>query len=579
MEQTVLTRSMYVGSPATPTYVIRSAAMKPMNEPRAMPVSTLGEYEAGCSLHRECFGHPCRTPGGCLMVPQGLAASKGDASNDYLRAAKAAFSGDTDAYKDILRSINLKKTGHMRRDILGTTISGSARLIIVPQVQFPMGTIALPRNIARIMKVPARIIDKATGMQTDVMGERSVEDGDWSIVVRPPSLTFYSTQPMRIRLWDTPTMGISPDDVGFWHGDFDGDEMHVYPVYEKDSVEECERWSRGGHVPFGKEMAKLEGMGYKDEQGDRALPFIPMTNVPMSHLRDGMPLTEFASGARMKKEHVIATGRRFNADIESNYVSESIRGMSDVARQQLTQGSIGYMSRIAKIVAMCFLRKDDHLIVQASEGQMILVTDVGSSYGCPCLRGISSICSVAQQAALDSHRAGVEKMATYDMISNMLTGGDDTVVVMELTCPLAGRATWKTRKGDVYIGIVEEKAVEDVGTRGVVGAYSPWVLSNVESKFNVCTAGVKLVCNYFSVAMSDDELHDVCNMLIFRCEKSRFPITCARGLKSRGIGWIDHLMATSYMNMNEICGEGTAGEAPATGTCALLTGNFTQLNG
>lgn len=579
MEQTVLTRSMYVGSVATPDYVIRSISMTPMKAPRTMMVDSLGEYEAGCTLHRECFGHMCRSPNGCIMVPQGLAASKGDASNDYLRAAKAAFSGDVDGYKDVLRTINLKKTGHMRRDILGTTISGSARLIIVPQVQFPRGEIALPRNIARLMRVPARAIDALTGIRTGVIDERSVEDGDWAIVVRPPSLTFYSTQPMKIRLWDTPTLGISPDDVGFWHGDFDGDEMHVYPVYEEGSIRECERWSRDGHKAFSIESKKLGDMGYKDEQGDRPLPFISMTNVPMSHIRDAKPLTEFASGARMKKEHVIATGKRFVTDVERNYVAESIRGMSDVARQQLTQGSIGYMSRIAKIVSMCFIRKDGQLVVQTSEGHIVAASGIGDSHGCPCLRGISAICSVAQQAALDSHRAGTEKMATYDMISNMLTGGEDTVVITTLSCPLIGKALWKTKRGDRYIAIVTEESVESEGTSGVVGAYAPWVLRDLGDRISACIAGVTLVCNYFSVSISKDELHDVCYMLVFRCEDSRFPITCARGLRSRGIGWVDHLMATSYTSIKEICGEGTDSEVPVTGTCALLTGNFSYLNG
>lgn len=281
----------------------------------------------------------------------------------------------------------------------------------------------------------------------------------------------------------------------------------------------------------------------------------------------------------MKKDHVIATGKRFTADVERNYVAESIRGMSDVARQQLTQGSIGYMSRIAKIVAMCFIRKGGHLMVQTSEGQIIAARNVGDSYGCPCLRGVSSICSVAQQAALDSHRAGTEKMATYDMISNMLTGGEDTVVVTTLTCPLIKEATWKAKRGDRYIAIVEEKSVESLGVSGVIGAYAPWVLCHLGDRISACITGVKLVCNYFSVSMTEEELNDVCYMLVFRCEDSRFPITCARGLRSRGIGWVDHLMATSYMNMHEICGDGTSSEVPATGTCALLTGNFSQLNG
>ncbi|KAF5863563.1 hypothetical protein ETB97_009807 [Aspergillus alliaceus] len=473
-----LTRLVYAR--AVPEYVVRAISITRLRKVKLTRVKTLEEYEAGCPAHDDCFGNMCRAPGGVVLVPQSLASSKGDTSNEYLKAAKLAFSGDGEGYREALRTMNLKKTGHMRKDILGTTVSGSARLIIVPQVQFPEGTVALPRNIARLMRVPARARDPATGKLTDAIGERCVEDGDWAILVRPPSLTYFSTEPMRVRLWDIPTLGISPGEVGFWHGDFDGDEMHLYPVYEEESIEECERWQREGHKPFAREMQKLKSMGYKGDGRSSAFPFIPMTNVTMSHIRDGGEMPEFSAGARMKKEHYKATGERFKIDIEKQCIRESIRGMSDVARQQLTQGRIGYMSRIAKIVAMCFSRRDGNVVVQTSRGVKVLQEDAGDSYGCPALRGISAICSVAQQAALDSHRAGGESMASYDMISNMLTGGDDTVIVAEPGCHLLDLARWKSRKGSRFVAIVEREHVEVLGVDGVVGSYSPWVLSAVE---------------------------------------------------------------------------------------------------
>ncbi|KAF7585534.1 hypothetical protein BBP40_010730 [Aspergillus hancockii] len=493
-------RFTYVGAPAVPEYVVKSVSITPLRRVKVTRVRTLEEYEAGCRAHDDCFGNMCRAPGGIVLVPQSLASSKGDTSNEYLKAAKLAFAGDGNGYREALRSMNLKKTGHMRKDILGTTVSGSARLIIVPQVQYPEGTVTLPRNIARLMRIPIRARDPATGKLTDTVGERCVEDGDWAILVRPPSLTYFSTEPMRIRLWDLPTLGISPGEVGFWHGDFDGDEMHLYPVYDEDSIDECERWQREGHKPFEKEAGKLESMGYKGGNRTNAFSFMSMTNVTMSHIRDGGDMPEFSAGARMKKEHYRATGERFKTDIERNYVRESIRGMSDVARQQLTQGRIG---------------RDGDIVVQTSKGIIVLQEDAGDSYGCPALRGISAICSVAQQAALDSHRAGGESMASYDMISNMLTGGDDTVIVAELECHLLGLARWKARKGEHFVAIVEREHVEALGVEGVVGSYSPWVLSEVDDPMSVCATGLRLVCNYFSIPMSHDEMLDVCYVLTF----------------------------------------------------------------
>jgi hypothetical protein len=71
---------------------------------------------------------------GAVLVPQSLVSFKGDTPNEYLKAAKIAFAGNSERYKKTLRSINLKKTGHLRKDILDTTILGSARLTIILQV-------------------------------------------------------------------------------------------------------------------------------------------------------------------------------------------------------------------------------------------------------------------------------------------------------------------------------------------------------------------------------------------------------------------------------------------------------------
>ncbi|EED11866.1 hypothetical protein TSTA_110460 [Talaromyces stipitatus ATCC 10500] len=167
--RTVVRRATYVGSQATPDYVVRSVALKPLSRVDTVRVETISEYEAGCSVHKECFGHMCKAPGGTILVPQSLASSKGETSKDYLKAAKYAFSGDAVGYADAVRNLNLTKSGKMRKDILGSAIAGSARLVIVPQVQFPGGTVAFPRNIASLMRIPVRVEDKDTGMPTNVI--------------------------------------------------------------------------------------------------------------------------------------------------------------------------------------------------------------------------------------------------------------------------------------------------------------------------------------------------------------------------------------------------------------------------
>ena len=578
-KRTVVTRTLFPGGSVVPEYVVKSVSLTPLRRLRATRVRTLGEYEAGCAEHKDCFGHVCETPRGIKLVPQSLSMVKGETANDYLKAARMAFSGDRAGYEGLLRSVNMKKTGHMRKDILGTPISGSMRLIIVPQVQLPRGTIAVPRNIARLLRTPTRGRDTATGRPTDRVEERCMRDGDWAIMVRPPSLTLYSAQPVRVRLWDVQTLGVSPDDVGFWHGDFDGDEMHVYPVYEADSVDECQRWQRGGNDAFTRASKRLDEAGFVHSCAVNLFPFIQMTNVTMEHIKALGKHPAFAKESRMKAEHLAATGRRFTDDPEAHYTAESIRGMSDVARQQLTQGSIGYMSRLAKIAAMCFFRKGSRLFVQASSGLVLLGEGPTESYGCPCLRAVSGLCSVAQQAALDSHRAGADSMPSYDMISNLFRGDSDTVVQLRHDSPMLRASGWRARVPRGTFRIVTRSMLSEHGGSSVVASYSPWVLSRTTDAFDVCMRGLNMVCTYFSVRLTEDELHDMCHMMTFNVGASSAPITCSMGLSLRGVGWIDELMATSYSRLKDVCGDGTLPEEPRSGTCALFTGNFRLVNG
>lgn len=69
-----------------------------------------------------------------------------------------------------------------------------------------------------------------------------MEDGDYVIVVRPPSLLVQSVQPIVIRYWNHTCMGISLDVISSFHGDYDRDEMHANPEYSERSISECFRW-------------------------------------------------------------------------------------------------------------------------------------------------------------------------------------------------------------------------------------------------------------------------------------------------------------------------------------------------
>lgn len=124
-----------------------------------------------------------------------------------------------------------RKSGRMRMGILNTHIDGSLRMVITPQRCFFIDLIAIPSYLSSKWK--ACRLDPSTNKYRS----RPVLDGDWAIVVRPPSLSPKSVRPMKIKFWNETYMGISPYMVKAFDGDFDGDEMHVDSVYSKESVQ------------------------------------------------------------------------------------------------------------------------------------------------------------------------------------------------------------------------------------------------------------------------------------------------------------------------------------------------------
>ena len=48
--------------------------------------------------------------------------------------------------------------------------------------------------------------------------------------------------PCRVVLWDKDVIGMPAELCELNHGDFDGDEVHVYLLHDKASIAECERW-------------------------------------------------------------------------------------------------------------------------------------------------------------------------------------------------------------------------------------------------------------------------------------------------------------------------------------------------
>ncbi|ESZ96261.1 hypothetical protein SBOR_3316 [Sclerotinia borealis F-4128] len=278
-----------------------------------------------------------------------------------------------------------------------------------------------------------------------------------------------------------PTLGVSIYEVGQYHGDYDGDEMHVMPVYNQESVAECASWIHDMDEPFRGAISEHMSMNFAGHN-DPNYNYMSLTTVSMADIARGDADTHFGKAARMKPALVRQTGTRFTNHLaEDNYIEESIRGMSDITKQQLMQGPIGYMSRMAKMASMCFVRVDSALCAVIKDGLVHLENSPSYQAGCPCLTAVSRICAAAQQSALDSHRASVEGgghtrvLPPHDMIADLFEGSLSTVVVLEGHLSVPSDMIWRAEIGADTVCILTSEQLECFNTFDIIkGEFEYW---------------------------------------------------------------------------------------------------------
>jgi hypothetical protein len=163
------------------------------------------------------------------------------------------------------------------------------------------------------------------------------------------SLTYLSGQPMRLHVWDSPSLGIHVSYVGFFHSASDGEEMHIYLVFNSKYFEGCATWTKNQT----RSSRPLE-RSTRLRAPRRVICVYGRKYCEHARVRCCKPM--FSKACRMRDVQMIGQSRRLFEDIpEDDYVRESIQGMHDVSRHQLAQGALGYMLRVAKLSAMCFI--------------------------------------------------------------------------------------------------------------------------------------------------------------------------------------------------------------------------------
>lgn len=607
MEAQQFSRRVYDGAPVDNIYKISAVKFTPFKDTdklRLCDVSSLNEYETGCHIHDRCFGHMCRTPNNIILPPQSMSMRTLKIANEYNAASKLAFKNDKDGYIEKLTSTNLTKRGTYRV-IMSTPVAGSARLIATPQYEFGRKYLAISKNLASRMRVCKKVYDDKMNPCGRYV-ETSLNEYDWVILVRPPSLHFGNTQPIRIRFWDNECIGIHPETFSALHGDFDGDEAHIYPVYDVNSIAECEAWDilplksfQLGRIKF-KELRDNLGMDdykmYDDD--DSNAKFVEYTTLSAKQLKDGEYKLALGNYSRNKDVHVEQMCTRFNlTSTADSFVTESIRGMEDVKRQRISQGTLGDMTRISKIVASCFFRPDTgSLYVKTSEDSVLLNDDGIKDIGSPSVRAMSSICAVAQQAALDAHRAEAKDYISHDFISDLVLGCRRKVHISP-TCEytfIEFSAVGIEKKilsnmvricdpkwifsddGNTIRALCKPSSINANIGKYIKSAYNPEVLSKVveDKRTKVCANGIRIICNYYSINISAVEINDISYMYSYSVPLSNDPITSRSGLTARKLAWIETFEATDYKKLPDI---ESNFETPDTTTAAMFISNFNNL--
>lgn len=552
-------------------------------------VWSMTEYESGCTLHRDCpFGHMCITPEGLLLPPHSMSFRSGDIKTQYNIAASKAFEGKVKCYIDDLKSTNYGKEGNLR-SIMSTPVSGSARLVCASQVGQDPRVVYLSRNLAEKVLFCYMSVD-AYGNTESTYSERCLQEGDYVILERAPSLSKYNNQPFVVRFWANECLGVHPKVFSYFHGDYDGDEAHIYPIADEKSLQEALNWI----APLDQKLMKATrymketlGREYECENEEGDMNFVSYTTLSFGQIKDMSYNLPIGDLTRTKAEHLNMLSQRMNdTPGTSTFLQDSMKGVRDIMRQQMSQGSIGDMARVAKLAAMCFTRgPNGGTYATLRRSRVLIERDTLPVQGVPSLRCVMSLCQASQQAALDAHRVGSVISTGLDMISDLLMGRSktrdhascDTLYVLQGLNEEAVRT--KLEAG--FCCIVKDRIVavakDDKCTRDlsqyIVGAYSPVILALIEPerRRDVCRTGIVVVCNYYSVKFEGDDIVDLSIAMSYATEKSVLPITTRAGLLERNMGWAETLMATDYTKLPYLTGSVSKPWSP---TSAAMCSNF-----
>ena len=609
------TRTVSAGQPVLGSFRIESYHTEPLGD-RPIPVqkvSSYEEYAAGCIQHERCIGHFSITPRGTVLLPQKMVSTLGIMSNEYAKMAETIFNRDTASqeitYREKLRSLMLGKSGKMRGDMVAGAVDSSAREIIA-SCWLEGGHFAVPRMVAQNMRVLRVGKDEITGLPLNHYIEDCLREGDKVLAIRPPSLWAGNVQPMTVVLWEHECFGVSASNTDEFHADHDGDEMQIYFIAREESLEECTQWKQLNPCKF-LEAVKTNKLpqcvtkfvSTNERRGNEYIPsrivpegyaelrktFMVTSTLSVRQLVEGVKMPAISKAARMKEPMANMFVERLKnpRKVFGQFYQESIRGIKDVMAQQLNQGYLGDMSRQARLSASCIRYKGNGIfhIMASTETIKVLCLplqniDRDIRYplgGNSCMRAVSALCSVAQQAALDSHRVSQNVVSNLDLINSLIVGGKESLIVLQKgSLP---PYSWKYETKNIVYCVVENYKAKPWASKIIV-AYSPIILKAVKlingDVRAVCRNGIIMICNYYGVQLSMLELYSLTELLCYKCEDSIEPITTKKGLLKRDMRWMAVVFANHYGKLKDLQVRGKTANPvrPQTITDAVALCNF-----
>jgi RNA polymerase Rpb1, domain 2 len=366
------------------------------------------------------------------------------------------------------------KEGIFRRETLGGRIDGSLRSVIVPYYAGDGGTIMVPRTLAERVAVPV--------LGDGVVREGRLKEFTYAIVIRPPTMTSLSCQPMRMEVWDRPCLGFPVQRCKDYNADFDGDEVHVYPMTTRAAELECSQWEfqrsvvqsvldeereKGICAPGTFQTSSIVLMHDSSEEAQQAVDNWVDTAVTMAvgykgHCVKSYWLTEAAEDDGYMGEERIVKPAIFNSWYD---------GMKSIMAVQHSQGPIGrasitsrHMVSMVKSVQTLNVRtglgdSDDdgenqtsvdgvyplavspHAVAALANPSLVTLISPTVTEICKDSPGValmSRICSSLQQKALDQSKPGMLQMTrvnTADCIVGM-EGSVAGLLSLDMTDPI-----------------------------------------------------------------------------------------------------------------------------------------------